>query len=637
MLADGERRPACERGRQTSNAAMRYVRMLTNALLGGLLGAAFVTILVLQLNRQIPLAWATAAPLYGRLALFYTPHVTVLLYAMLIAREALARRPLAPGWLSIRILSWVGLLVVAAAAALMWANFVGYELALDDDSRRRLGAAAGATTLCAVLLLVIAIVHYSFGRRGSRVGATLLTLTLIASVGFPLAARGWGDPQPLVARAIDLSPLAGAGLEGGHVTILAVDGASLDYIAQRVADGRLPAFGRLLEGGVSLYLETVRPTQPAPVWTSIASGKYPPQTGVRAAARYEYGPPDGGIELLPDYCFSQALVHFGLLRAAPYHSSAVRARPLWTILSSQRVSAGIVGWPVTAPAAPLRGFLITDEFEPGVAPGVATRAASGAVSDALSAGVSGGAASPAAAAVTTPGSGASGNASAAVAAGSTAFGAPPDAVLRAIAVAGGPLAVHAGSVEDPPVARDAWRREIAVQLRDEYRPRLLAVRYEGIDRAGHLYLQQARPRAFAGSGQEGDARLAAILDRHYAFLDAEIAQALDTMGPDDVLLVVSGFGMEPVGLGKRLLARVLGQPDVPGSHEDAPDGFLLAYGAPMRSGRARLGSIVDVAPTVLYLLGLPVARDMDGIARTDLFKPAFTATRPIAFIPTYER
>ena len=205
----------------------------------------------------------------------------------------------------------------------------------------------------------------------------------------------------------------------------------------------------------------------------------------------------------------------------------MRARPLWTILSSQRVSAGVVGWPVSAPAAPLRGFLITDEFEPG-------RRASGA------------------------------------AGGSTAFGAPAEAVLRATAVAGGPLAVHAGSVEDPPLARDAWRREIAVQLRDEYRPRLLAVRYEGIDRAGHLYLQHARPRAFGGSGQDGEARLAAILDRHYAFLDAEIAHALDTMGPDDVLLVVSGFGMEPVGLGKRLLARVLGQPDVPGSHEDAP-------------------------------------------------------------------
>jgi hypothetical protein len=192
-------------------------------------------------------------------------------------------------------------------------------------------------------------------------------------------------------------------------------------------------------------------------------------------------------------------------------------------------------------------------------------------------------------------------------------------------------------VGEPPVARDAWRREIALQLRDEYRPRLLAVRYEGIDQAGHLYLRHARPRAFGGSGHRAEASLAAILDRHYAFLDAEIAHLVETMGPEDVLLVVSGFGMEPVGLGKRILARVLGQPDVSGTHEHAPDGFLLAYGGPVRTGRAHLGSIVDVAPTVLYVLGLPVARDMDGIARTDLFKPAFTATRPITFIPTYER
>ena len=32
---------------------------------------------------------------------------------------------------------------------------------------------------------------------------------------------------------------------------------------------------------------------------------------------------------------------------------------------------------------------------------------------------------------------------------------------------------------------------------------------------------------------------------------------------------------------------------------------------------------MDVAPTLLYFLGLPVARDMDGFARTDLFTQAF--------------
>jgi hypothetical protein len=40
---------------------------------------------------------------------------------------------------------------------------------------------------------------------------------------------------------------------------------------------------------------------------------------------------------------------------------------------------------------------------------------------------------------------------------------------------------------------------------------------------------------------------------------------------------------------------------------------------------------------VLYYLGLPVARDMDGYARPDIFRASFTATRPITFIPTYGR
>ncbi len=68
---------------------------------------------------------------------------------------------------------------------------------------------------------------------------------------------------------------------------------------------------------------------------------------------------------------------------------------------------------------------------------------------------------------------------------------------------------------------------------------------------------------------------------------------LETLGPEDVLLVVSGFGMEPVGLGKRALARILGQPDVSGTHESAPDGFLLAYG--LRSATAAFAS--DRLPT----------------------------------------
>ena len=66
-----------------------------------------------------------------------------------------------------------------------------------------------------------------------------------------------------------------------------------------------------------------------------------------------------------------------------------------------------------------------------------------------------------------------------------------------------------------------------------------------------------------------------------------------------------------------------------------PDGFLLAYGTPVVATRQGRGAVVDVAPTLLYFLGLPVARDMDGFARTDLFTPPFNEQRTITFIPTY--
>ena len=78
--------------------------------------------------------------------------------------------------------------------------------------------------------------------------------------------------------------------------------------------------------------------------------------------------------------------------------------------------------------------------------------------------------------------------------------------------------------------------------------------------------------------------------------------------------------MEPLGFGKRLLERVIGDPDLSGTHEAAPDGFLMAYGASGGEGAASSAraSVVDVTPTVLYFLGLPIGRDMDGYARTDL-------------------
>ena len=108
------------------------------------------------------------------------------------------------------------------------------------------------------------------------------------------------------------------------------------------------------------------------------------------------------------------------------------------------------------------------------------------------------------------------------------------------------------------------------------------------------------------------------------------------LSPGDLLLVVSGFGMQRLEPLKQLLGRVLGE-EVTATHDRAPDGFLLAYGSDVQPGHHQRGSIVDVTPTLLYFFGLPIGRDMDGFARTDLFTRGFTAERPIAFIPSYGR
>ena len=47
-------------------------------------------------------------------------------------------------------------------------------------------------------------------------------------------------------------------------------------------------------------------------------------------------------------------------------------------------------------------------------------------------------------------------------------------------------------------------------------------------------------------------------------------------------------------------------------------------------------SVADVTPTVLALLGLPVARDMDGRVLEEILDPAFLAEHPIRWVESYE-
>jgi len=574
---------------------MRYLRMLSNSVVGGTLVAAYVTILILQLNPHLALHPADLAPLAATVWLFYGVNLTVLFYALIVIRQLVARSPMSPGWLSLRLLAWLSAAAAMGASGLMWLNLRGLQPALEAEAARRMTVGAVATSLCALALLTIAVVHYSFGRRGSRVGGALLALAVAASVGLPLVARGVGIDRPLESSRLDVGSWMPTSDASPHVMVVLLDGASLEFISPAAADGSLPNFGRLLDTGASFHLATLRPTQPGPVWAAVATGKYPPQHGIQSTSTYRPLAGQAVIELLPQRSFAQGLVRLGFLTEVPNTSGALRARPLWNILSGVGVSVGVVGMPLTHPAQPVHGYLVSDQLHLLTDSPIDTVAADVAY--------------------------------------------PADVlplVRRAALQAAEAIGVEPVTASSS-VARDELYDDVTAMLQGRLDAQVVAVRFQGLDPIGHRFLRYAMPRAFGDVSEDEERQFGQVLEDSYRSIDDRIGVLMASQGPEDLLLIVSGFGMEPVALGSRLLARAFGDPDLSGTHERAPDGFMLAYGANVQAGRLARGSIVDVVPTVLYVLGLPVGRDLDGVPRTDMFSDTFTAARPITFIPTYER
>ena len=572
------------------------------------LATAYVIALVLHLNPNLPLHPSRLAPLAATVGLYYLVHLTVIGYVLLVLRQLLAREVFSPAWISVDVLTWMGALAAAAGAMLMWRNLVTFSLVLDAATTDALRASTVVLTATAVLFVLLAL----FRRRAPyarAVWAPLFVVLVVSSVAALLALRGRGVPPLLEARPIDAAFDLARPDASGRVTVIALDGGSLDLITSATAEGRLPNFGRILDAGAVRHLATLHPTSPEAVWAAVATGKLPQKNGVRSSAIYEVAGGGGALQLLPDYCFAHGLEKFGFLVEQGHTSATFRTRTLWSILSTHGFTVGVVGWPLTQPAPVVRGYVVGDTYHRAALTPSGIDDPSAMYPPELQ---------------------------------MTAL----EAIERATAEASPALTASIGGAGGPgidprheaPARTDRVYDRIAQAMSSARPPQVTLTRYQSLDPIGHYFLRYALPSEFGDVTEEERRRLGSVLERHYGVIDEVIGRAMAALGPDDLLIVVSGFGMEPLGFGKRLIERVIGDPEISGTHEAAPDGFLLAYGASVSRGRqSARASVVDVAPTILYFLGLPIGRDMDGYARTDLFQKSFTDERPITFIPTYDR
>lgn len=73
------------------------------------------------------------------------------------------------------------------------------------------------------------------------------------------------------------------------------------------------------------------------------------------------------------------------------------------------------------------------------------------------------------------------------------------------------------------------------------------------------------------------------------------------------------------------------RPKLPGDHQSFPEGILMMQGEGIKRGYNILSdiSIYDVAPTILYLLGLEIPSDMDGHVIIEAFEEDYIEKHPV--------
>ncbi len=145
------------------------------------------------------------------------------------------------------------------------------------------------------------------------------------------------------------------------------------------------------------------------------------------------------------------------------------------------------------------------------------------------------------------------------------------------------------------------------------------------------------PDMYGDMDQEKITKYSTVIEKYYEFYDQIIGKHVTTMKEDELLIVYSPHGVEPLPIWKRLAFWVFEDPDVSAYHENSPEGVVFFYGKNIIHGR-HIDSmrLIDITPTLLNYLELPVGKDMDGIVNSSMFVEDFKIGNPVLYISSYE-
>lgn len=186
-------------------------------------------------------------------------------------------------------------------------------------------------------------------------------------------------------------------------------------------------------------------------------------------------------------------------------------------------------------------------------------------------------------------------------------------------------------IQDESVFREA------MSIKEKSNPIYLHVFLSGLDTIEHRFWKFSRPEQPLWGEEENIPLYSMVIERYYDYYDSIIGSFLSAMKEDEILLIYSPHGMSPIPLWKRVLNFLYGSEEISAYHDNAPDGIAIFIGSGInKNGFQGEAKIVDIAPTLLYLMGFPVARDMDGNVIKRAIDPAVLKRNPIFFVRSFE-
>jgi predicted AlkP superfamily phosphohydrolase/phosphomutase/Flp pilus assembly protein TadD len=374
------------------------------------------------------------------------------------------------------------------------------------------------------------------------------------------------------------------------IVVVGIDGAEWRILQPLLDQGKLPNLEGLVREGVSAPLTSLKPLISPIIWTTIATGKGPDHHQV---LDFTMPDPKTGMPI-------------------PMLSLQRQVKAFWNIFSEKGISVGVLGWWATWPAEEVRGCIVSDRLTSH-----AFIQSPEATTD-----------------VTYPGN----------------FMNDLRGHLRTweevsyetarnfLEISREEYESHSAFDFKDPVthfrhihASMANIKEAALRAWETFHPEVLAVYFEGVDTASHLFVPYAPP-PYPYATPEERRRYRSTVDSMYVYQDRLLGEILSAVGPRARVMVISDHGFL--------------------SGEDRPldasptfdyataakwhriEGVLILHGPGIRKG-ARLdrATVFDVTPTLLYMAGLPVGGDMEGRVLREAFEEGSAEPE---FVETYD-